>query len=230
VAAAIAAKELGRPVAVEMSRQQVFEATMRRSETRQRVRLAADREGRLTGIGHESLVSNLPCESFSEPVAQATHFLYGAENRRIALLTARINRTCAGSVRAPGEAVGVTILETAMDELAVAAGIDPVELRLRNIPARHPEKDVPFSSHPLAEALTTGADRFGWNRRNPEPGAVREGEWLIGMGMASAVRVNMLTDSQARVTLEPDGTARVETDMTDIGTPCLSARSSTASR
>ena len=104
VAAAIAAKELGRPVSVALSRQQVFETTMRRSETRQRVRLAADADGTLTGIGHEALSSNLPDEAFSEPVTQATPFLYGGANRVILEEVARIHRPCAGSVRAPGEA------------------------------------------------------------------------------------------------------------------------------
>ncbi len=218
VAAALAARELGVPVAVPMSRQQVFETTMRRSETTQRVRLAANAEGLLTGVGHDALVSNLPDESFSEPVTQATPFLYRGENREIGHRIARVNRTCAGSVRAPGEAVGVTILEVAMDELAEAAGIDPVELRLRNIPEEDPTRGVPFSSHMLGEALQEGAKRFGWDKRNPKPGSTRDGEWLIGMGMASAARVNMLVESKARVTLKADGTALVETDMTDIGT------------
>ena len=217
VAAALAARELGRPVMVVLSRQQVFEATTRRSETRQRIRLAAGPDGRLTGISHESLVSNLPGESYSENVAQATHFLYAGANRRVVHEVARVHRTCAGAVRAPGEAVGVTVLENAMDELAEAAGLDPIELRLRNIPARHPEEDKPFSSHTLAEALHRGAERFGWSRRKA-PGAVRDGEWQLGLGVASAVRVNMLTEAEARVTLLPSGRALVETDMTDIGT------------
>ncbi len=218
VAAAIAAKELGRPVAVTMSRQNVFEMVLRRSETRQRIRLAADEGGRLTGIGHEALVSNVPGEKFSEPVTQATPFLYAGAHREITHRIARIHRTPAGSVRAPGEAVGVTALEIAMDELAGTSGIDPVELRLRNIPDRDPSEGIPFSSHMLREALTTGAERFGWNRRKAEPAAVRDGEWLIGLGMASAVRVNTLVESKARVTLAPEGRAIVETDMTDIGT------------
>jgi xanthine dehydrogenase YagR molybdenum-binding subunit len=218
VAAAIAAKELGRPVSVALSRRQVFETTMRRSETRQRFRLGADADGRLTAISHESLVSNLPDEDFSEPVAQATHFLYAGENRRVIHEIARVHRTCAGSVRAPGEAVGVTALENAMDELAEAAGLDPVELRLRNIPDRHPEEDIPFSSHTLAEALRRGAERFGWDKRQASPGQVREGEWRIGLGMSSAVRVNMLAEAEARVSLLPGGRALVESDMTDIGT------------
>lgn len=218
VAAALAAKELGVPVAVTMSRQQVFETTLRRSETKQHIRLAADKDGLLTGIGHAALVSNLPDEAFSEPVTQATPFLYRGENREIGHQIVRIHRTCAGSVRAPGEAVGVTALEIAMDELAEAARLDPVELRKKNIPDEDPSKHIPFSSHTLAETLDEGAKRFGWDKRNAKPGTHREGEWLIGMGMASAVRVNMLIESKARVTLASDGRAIVETDMTDIGT------------
>ncbi len=218
VAAAIAAKELQRAVCVTLSRQQVFEAVMRRSETRQHFQLAADKDGVLTGLSHVSLVSNLPDETFAEPVGQATHFIYGGENRRIGLEVARLNKTCAGSVRAPGEAVGVTALENAMDELAEAAGIDPLELRLLNIPEKDPEQDVSFSSRKFRQALKQGAEAFGWEKRQPVPGQVREGEWLIGMGMASAARVNVLMQSEAKVTLSADGSVIVETDMTDIGT------------
>ncbi|MFS4437114.1 xanthine dehydrogenase family protein molybdopterin-binding subunit [Paracoccaceae bacterium GXU_MW_L88] len=216
VAAAIAARQLQRPVSVALTRPQVFEAVMRRSESRQRIRLAADAHGRLTGIGQESLVSNLPGESFSEPVGQATHFLYRGENREISEKIARVNRTCAGSVRAPGEAIGIVVLENAMDELAHEVGIDPLELRKRNIPEDHPENDKPFSSRRFADCLDRGAEKFGWADR--KTGGTRDGEWLIGTGMASAVRVNMLMESRARVTLGADGKATVETDMTDLGT------------
>lgn len=218
VAAAIAAKEIGRPVCVTLSRQQVFETTMRRSETRQHVRLACGEDGVLTGLGHECLVSNLPDEEFYEPVTQATHFLYGGQNRKLGIEVARLNRTCGGSVRAPGEAVGMQVLENAMDELAEAAGIDPVEFRKRNIPEQHPEKDIPYSSRRFTEALDEGAKRFGWDKRNRKPGGTRDGDWLIGHGMAGAARVNILSEAKARVTLRGDGTAVVETDMTDIGT------------
>ncbi|MEM5518107.1 xanthine dehydrogenase family protein molybdopterin-binding subunit [Henriciella sp. AS95] len=218
VSAAIAAKALGRPVCVTLSRQQVFDMVMRRSETRQRLRLACDDSGKLTAIGHEALVSNLPGEGFAEPVVQATHFLYGGENRKLGIDVARVNRMCAGSVRAPGEAVGMQVLENAMDELAEKVGIDPVEFRKRNIPERHPEKGIPYASRKLHEALDEGAKRFGWDKRTAKPRQTREGEWLIGTGMATATRVNMLMESQARVTLKADGSAVVETDMTDIGT------------
>lgn len=218
LAAAVAARETGRPVGVAMTRQQVFESTMRRSETKQRIRLAADANGRLNGIGHDAWTSNLPEEEFAEPVTQATPFTYRGEHRQIGQHIARVSRTCAGSVRAPGEAVGITCFEIAMDELAHAAGIDPVQLRLRNIPDEDPSEGKPFSSNMLAEALETGAKAFGWDAGRLWPGTRREGEWLIGQGMASAVRVNNLMASEARVTLTPEGTAVVETDMTDIGT------------
>ncbi|MEP0562492.1 MAG: xanthine dehydrogenase family protein molybdopterin-binding subunit, partial [Qipengyuania citrea] len=218
VAAAIAAMQLERPVRVVMSRQQVFQCIMRRSETTQRLRLAADQKGRLTGFGHEALVSNLPGETFAEPVLQSSHFLYAAQNRKLMLEVARIHRMTAGSVRAPGEAVGMPALEGAMDVLAERAGIDPVELRLRNIPKENPEEGLPFSSHKLAECLREGAEAFGWDSGPRKPRQKREGEWWVGTGMASAARVHNVGEAKARVTLKPDGTALVETDMTDIGT------------
>lgn len=218
VAAAIAAHALNRPVRVMMTRQQVFSMTTHRTSTRQRMRLAADVRGNITAIGHEDRVYNLPGETFSEPTAQSTHFLYAGANRRMAQAVARINRTAAGSVRAPGEAVGMLALEGAMDELAVALGTDPLALRKQNIPEKHPETGLPFTSRRFVECMDEGARLFGWEARNAVPGRRREGEWLIGLGMAAAARVNMVSASQARVTLRPNGTALVETDMTDIGT------------
>ncbi|NBB23516.1 molybdopterin-dependent oxidoreductase [Porphyrobacter sp. SLTP] len=218
VAASLAAIQLGRPVRVVMSRQQVFQTIMRRSETHQRIRLAADAEGKLTGFGHEAQVSNLPGEDFAEPVLQSSQFLYAGDNRLLKLDLARIHRMTAGSVRAPGEAVGVQTVEQAMDMLAEKIGIDPVELRLRNIPEKHPAKDKPFSSRKLAECLRKGAKAFGWEPRPRTPRHTREGEWWIGTGMASAARVHSVVEAKARVILRPDATAVVETDMTDIGT------------
>lgn len=218
VAASVAAMELGRPVRVVMLRQQVFQMVMRRSETEQRLRLAADADGRLIGFGHEALTSNLPGESFAEPVTQASKFLYPGEDRTIRLEVAKVHRMTAGSVRAPGEAVGMQTLEAAMDELANKIGLDPVELRLRNIPERHPSKDIPYSSRKWAECLKEGAERFGWDGRDRTPARRREGESWIGTGMATASRVHNINEAKARVRLSPDGTAIVESDMTDIGT------------
>ncbi|PNU05869.1 xanthine dehydrogenase family protein molybdopterin-binding subunit [Novosphingobium guangzhouense] len=218
VAAAVAAIRLKRPVRVVMLRQQVFQCVMRRSETRQRVRLAADAQGRLNGFGHEAWVTNLPGEEFAEPVLQASEFLYAGENRVLDLQLGRIHRVTAGSVRAPGEAVGMQVLEAAMDELAEAIGIDPVELRLRNIPEKHPSEGTPYSSRKLEECLRRGAERFGWDASPRKPCLRREDEWWVGTGMATATRVHNLNEAYARVTLRSDGTAEVASDMTDIGT------------
>ena len=218
VAAAIAAKKLGRPVKAVMTRPQVFEATVRRSNTSQRVRLAASADGKLTGIGHETTGANLPTEDFFEPAGISTHFLYAGENRLITHDLVRLNWLLSGSMRAPGEAVGLLGLEGAMDELAAKLDIDPIELRRINEPGDDPEKGVPFSSRALMPALDEGAKRFGWARRQAKPATRREGEWLIGMGVAAAARSNLLMDSSAKVAIHPDGSATVSSAMTDIGT------------
>ncbi|USQ99842.1 xanthine dehydrogenase family protein molybdopterin-binding subunit [Sphingomonas aerolata] len=217
VAAAIAAKQLGRPVKAVMSRPQVFEATVRRANTEQRVRLAANAEGKLTAIGHETLASNQSTEDYFEPAGIGTHLLYGGENRLITHELVDVNLVLSGSMRAPGEAVGMLALEGAMDELAEKLDMDPIELRKRNDPRIDPEKDVPYSSRNLTRALDEGAARFGWDKRQ-KAGTRREGEWLIGMGVASAVRGNMMMESSAKVEIHPDGTATVSSAMTDIGT------------
>ena len=217
VAAAIAAKRLGRPVKCVMHRQQVFDATVRRSNTEQRVRLAADAGGKLTAIAHETLVSNLAGEDFFEPAGIATHFLYAGENRKIIHEIVRLNLLLSASMRAPGEAVGMLALEGAMDALAGELGIDPIDFRKRNDPGVDPEKDIPYSSRQLSRCLDEGAAAFGWALRKG-PGQVRDGDWLIGLGVASAARTNMLQQSSATVRLNAAGTATVETSMTDIGT------------
>ena len=165
VAAAIAAKQIGRPVKAVMARQQVFEATVRRSNTEQRLRLAATADGKLTAIGQESLVSNQPGEDFFEPVGIGTHLIYAGENRLITHDQVPLNLVLSGSMRAPGEAVGMVGLECAMDELAEKLGLDPVELRRINDTSVDPEKGVPFSSRSLTAALDEGAKRFGWEKR-----------------------------------------------------------------
>ncbi len=218
VMAAIAAERLGRPVKIAMARAQLFHNVYRRTDTHQRIRLAADSDGRLTAIGHDSVVSQGPDGGFMEPVALGTIPLYAAPVRHISHKVVTLDMVQAGAVRAPGEAVGMLALETAMDELAEKLGRDPIDFRKLNEPPVDPMTGAPFSTRRLVECLDEGAQRFGWANRAPIPGSVREGEWLIGMGMASAVRINLLLDSEARVTLGTDGRATIETDMTDIGT------------
>ena len=218
VAAAVAARKLARPVKVAMARQQVFDATVRRSNTEQRIRLGAGPDGRLTAIAHETLATNLPGEDFFEPAGIGTHFAYAAANRLVDHKLVRLNWLLAGSMRAPGEAVGMLALEAAMDELAEKLQLDPIELRRRNEPDQDPEKQVPFSSRQLVPCMDKGVQLFGWADRHAAPASDRRGEWWHGMGMAAAVRSNMLQKSSARVQLTPEGRAIVATDMTDIGT------------
>jgi xanthine dehydrogenase YagR molybdenum-binding subunit len=218
IMAAIAAERLGRPVKIAMARAQLFHNIYRRTDTHQRIRLAADADGKLTAIGHESVISEGHDGGFMEPVALGTIALYEAPVRHFNHRIVKLDMVEAGAVRAPGEAVGMLALESAIDELAEKLGRDPVDFRKLNEPPVDPMTGAPYSTRRLVECLDEGARRFGWVRRQAIPGSVREGEWLIGMGMAAAVRINLLVDSEARVTLGTDGRATIETDMTDIGT------------
>jgi xanthine dehydrogenase YagR molybdenum-binding subunit len=218
ILAAMASKQLNRPVKVALTRQQIFNVTTHRSDTIQRVRLGVDESGRILAIGHDSYSGNLRTEQQFEAAADQTRTLYAGANRLTRHRLVPLDAPVASSMRAPGEAVGLLALECAMDELACQMGIDPIELRLRNEPAEDPEKHIPYSSRHLVECYHAGAERFGWSARNPRPGQVREGQWLIGMGMAAATRGNTLMPSKASVRLGPDGVAVVKVAMTDIGT------------
>ncbi len=218
VASAIAAERVGRPVKTAMTRQQAILSTVRRSNTHQRIRLGAGVDGKLLAMGHDSIVSNQPDHDFYEPCGVSTHFLYAGKNRRISHDIVRMNWLVTGSMRAPGEGSGMLALECGMDEMADKLGLDPVEFRKLNEPDRDPEKNIPYSSRRLIDCLDEGARRFGWSERNRHPGQMREGNWLIGHGMAAASRSNVHEPSETRVILTPELRAIVETDMTDIGT------------
>ncbi|WP_088347077.1 MULTISPECIES: xanthine dehydrogenase family protein molybdopterin-binding subunit [Rhodomicrobium] len=218
VLAAIAAREIGRPVKVAVTRRQTAHLVHHRCDTRQRIRIGCTADGNILAIGHESIVTQKKDRIFIEPVSIGSFGLYAGDARRFTQSVVRLDLPQASAVRAPGEAVGMLTLETAMDELAEQLGLDPIEFRKRNEPAQNPLRGVPFSTRRLIECYDEGARRFGWDQRNPVPGETRDGEWLVGMGMAAAVRNNLLVESQARVRLTPEGRAIVETDMTDIGT------------
>ena len=215
---AMAARAIGRPVKVTLTRQQMFQITDHRSATVQRIRLGADRDGRLLAMAHEGWSHSARGLTYYEPTGLSSRTLYAGDDRLVAHRMVELDLPESGSCRAPGEAVGMLASENAMDELAVMLALDPIELRIRNEPSQDPEKHIPFSSRKLVECMQDGARRFGWNQRNATPGQVRDGDWLIGMGMAAASRANMLRPSQAGVRLEADGTATVKTSMTDIGT------------
>ena len=224
IAAAIASKDLDRPVLICMTRPQVMEATVRRSNTRQRIAIGCDERGVINTLIHDTISSNLPKEAFFEPAGLSTHYLYRGENRRVNYKQVDMNQVLSGSMRAPGEAVGMIALECAMDELATQLDIDPVELRRRNEPEQDPTQEIPFSTRQLLACMEQGAKQFGWDKRNTKPASQLEGDWWIGTGMAASSRGNMLQQSEARATLEVDESkalgvkAVIETDMTDIGT------------
>ncbi|EOC0094197.1 aldehyde oxidoreductase molybdenum-binding subunit PaoC [Cronobacter dublinensis] len=218
VLAALGARAVQRPVKVMLPRPFIPNNTTHRPATIQRVRLGARRDGRLTAIAHESWSGNLPGGP-TETATNQTELLYAGANRHTGLRLAELDLPEGNSMRAPGEAPGMMVLEIAIDEMAEKLGMDPVEFRIINdtqVDPAHPERF--FSRRQLVECLRTGAAHFGWQQRNPVPGQVREGDWLVGHGMAAGFRNNLVTKSGARVHLDAQGQVTVETDMTDIGT------------
>ena len=218
VLAALAARAAGRPVKVALTRPQVFNNTTHRPATIQRIRIGATRDGKITAIGHETWSGDLPGGG-PEGAAAQTRLLYAGENRMTKTRLAVLDLPEGNAMRAPGEAPGMMALEVAMDEMAEKLGMDPIRFRTINDTQVDPEKpERPFSQRALIECMESGAQRFGWNRRSTRPGSVRDGRWLVGMGMAAAFRNNHLIKSAARVRLDKHGMVTVETDMTDIGT------------
>jgi xanthine dehydrogenase YagR molybdenum-binding subunit len=216
--AALGARAAQRPVKVALQRPLMFNNTTHRPATIQRIRIGATPDGRITAIGHESWSGDLPGGKADGAVSQ-TRLLYAGAHRMTATRLATLDLPEGNAMRAPGEATGMMALEIAIDEMAEKLGIDPIEFRIRNDTQIDPEKPArPFSLRQLTECLRTGAERFGWSRRNPRPGRVRDGRWLVGIGTAAAFRNNLLTKSAARVRLDNSGIVTVETDMTDIGT------------
>src|SRR5712675_3015602 len=186
ILAAIASRQLKRPVKTALTRQQIFHVTTHRSDTIQQLRLGADQDGRLIAIGHDVFSGNLPTEQTFEGAALQTRTLYAGANRLTRHRLVPLDVPVASSMRAPGEAVGLMALECAMDELAEKLNLDPIELRIRNEPTEDPERHIPYSSRHLIPCFREGARRFGWEKRQARPGQVRDGNWLIGIGMAAA--------------------------------------------
>jgi xanthine dehydrogenase YagR molybdenum-binding subunit len=239
ILAALGARAAGRAVKVALPRTLMPNNTTHRPATIQRVRLGAGLDGRLVAVGHESLSGNLPGGG-PEIAAAQTQLLYAGANRLNLTRLATLDLPEGNAMRAPGEASGLMALEVAMDELAEKLGIDPVELRVINdtqvVPdnpghasqplaasakdGAAPKKPAgrPFSTRQLVRCLQTGAERFGWRERSARPATRREGGWLIGMGMASAIRGAPIIPAGARVTLDGKGVVTVESNMTDMGT------------
>ena len=218
ILAAMAARMLNRPVKLALTRQQVFAATTHRSDTIQRLRLAADHDGTLQAVAHESWSDNTPGQDDFEAAAMATRNIYATPALLTAHRLATLDLPISASMRAPGEAVGLLALECAMDELAVALGMDPIALRIKNEPATDPQNGKPFSTRTLVPCMQKGAELFGWNKRNPRPGSMRDGEWLVGMGMSAAIRGNPMLPAKASASLGRNGILTIRTSMTDVGT------------
>jgi xanthine dehydrogenase YagR molybdenum-binding subunit len=239
VLAALGARAAGRPVKVALPRPLMFNNTTHRPATIQRIRIGATADGKITAIAHESWSGDLP-EGKPDGAVHQTRMLYAGANRMTATRMATLDLPEANAMRAPGEATGMMALEIAIDEMAEKLALDPIDFRVINdtqvVPdtaGRPPSDDpqamkgqgadasapgLPFSQRQLVKCLRDGAERFGWNKRNPEPGRSRDGRWLLGMGVAAAYRGNLVTRSAARVRLDREGIVTVETDMTDIGT------------
>lgn len=216
--AALGARAAKRPVKVALTRPLMMNNTTHRPATIQRIRLGATKEGKITAIGHESWSGDLKGGG-PEVAVQQTRLLYAGANRMTAMRLAELDLPEGNAMRAPGESPGLMALEVAMDEMAEKLGLDPIAFRLLNDTQVDPEKpERPFSMRRFDECFKVGAERFGWSRRSARPGQVREGSWLIGIGVAAAFRNNLVMKSGARVSLDSNGTVTVETDMTDIGT------------
>lgn len=217
--AALAAKVLKRPVHLQLTRAQMYSMAGHQAASIQTVALGARRDGKLTGIRHDSISPTSIFDNYIEYAALCPRSLWDASggistNHKIV----HVNRNTPTALRAPHEALGHFAIETALDELSYETGVDPVTLRLLNDTDIDPHTQRPFSSRAMRKCLIEGAARFGWEKRTPEPGSMRDGCTLIGQGMAGAIYTHWRWPAQARVTLRADGSALVEAGTHDLGT------------
>jgi len=217
VLAAAASKVTGRPVRIALSREGVYRLIGGRAPTEQRVALGADANGHLIALIHTGIAAIGRRSSVPEPFIMPSRSAYAAETFRLEVQIARLDTVTNTFMRAPGESVGSFALESAMDELAEELSIDPIELRIRNEPEKDPTSGQPFSSRHIVDAYKTGAQRFGWSQRT-RPRSRREGEWLVGMGVATAAYpYERFPGGAARITLTRDGQAIVEVAAHEMG-------------
>lgn len=217
--AAVAAKALDRPVRIQLTRAQMYSMVGHQPATIQTIRLATDRRGTLTGIRHESISPTPMFDNYIEYAAIASRHLWAASTGiATGHKVVHVSRNTPTAMRSPHEALGHFALECAMDELAYAAGIDPVQLRLLNDSENDPLSGRPFSTRGMRKCLMEGSKRFRWGERTPEPRSIRDGRYLIGQGMAGAIYTHWRWPGRARATLRRDGSALVEAGMHDLGT------------
>ncbi|MBW8779112.1 MAG: xanthine dehydrogenase family protein molybdopterin-binding subunit, partial [Burkholderiales bacterium] len=217
VLAAMAARQVGRPVRLVMQRPQLFGPVGGRPHTTQAIRMGCDGDGRLAALEHRSTSTTSTLEDWVETCAVVTRMLYECPAVATAHRLARMDVGTPTFQRAPGEASGMFALESAIDEMALAAGLDPVAFRLVNDARRDDQKDAPFSSKALTECYRLGAEAIGWSRRRATPGLLRAGHWRVGLGCASATRPAKRSPCAARVRLSADGHALVSASTAEIG-------------
>jgi xanthine dehydrogenase YagR molybdenum-binding subunit len=218
ILAVLASRATGRPVKLATTRQQMFAVAGYRTPTIQRVRLGAARDGRLTALVHDAFEQTSTLKEFAEQTTVCSRMMYASANRRTTHRLAALDVPTPSWMRAPGECPGMYALESAMDELAVACGLDPVELRVRNDPETDPESGQPFSSRNLVACLREGAARFGWQQRDPTPGVRRAGRWLVGTGVAASTYPARRRAAEAFARVREDGTYVVGLAAADLGT------------
>ncbi|MEU4466844.1 xanthine dehydrogenase family protein molybdopterin-binding subunit [Streptomyces sp. NPDC024017] len=217
VIAALAAREVKRPVKLVLTRRQLYFGVGFRPAYEYELRLGGNRQGRLTASAHEVRTESSRYERHNEHVLGPGQMLYSTPNVRQAYHHVPLDVSTPWFMRGPGYASGAYCVETAMDELAHELGLDPIELRLRNEPADDESTNLPFSTRRLRDCYRAGAREFGWHRRNPRPRSTRDGDWLIGMGMAAGVYDTQRSQAQASVRLDADGTALVQSATSDMG-------------
>jgi xanthine dehydrogenase YagR molybdenum-binding subunit len=216
--AALAAREVGRPVKLVLTRRQLYFGVGYRPAYEYKVRLGSDRHGRLTAMTHELQAETSRYETFAERgVISPGQMLYTTPNVAQTYRTVPLDVNTPTPMRGPGYSSAAFPIESAMDELAHELGIDPIELRRRNEPENDQSSGQPFSTRRLRDCYTVGAREFGWSRRDPRPRSSRDGDWLIGTGMATALYDTLRAPAQARVRLDADGTALVESSTSDMG-------------
>ncbi len=213
----LAAKVVKRPVKLVLSREGVFRIVGGRTPSEQRVGLAADKTGKLTSLIHTGVTATSTTNDFPEQFSFPARHLYAAKNLLIKQSVTVLDTVPNTFMRAPGESIGTFALESAMDELAYESGIDPVELRLRNDPDKDPVKGTEFSSRHFKEAYQLGAEKFGWQDRALQPRSTREGNWWIGQGVATAFYPAYRLPAAARVRLNADGTAVIQSSAQEMG-------------
>lgn len=217
IAACAAAKVAKRPVQLMLPRAQMFTTAGHRPETLQRIRLGTDAAGKLVSIRHESFNSTSTTDAYTEACGGVTRSLYACANVRVNHKNSPVNRGTPTSMRAPGAAPGLFALESAIDELALLRGMDPLAFRQQNLATRDESLNLEWSSNHLPEAIDTAAKRFGWHARNAAVGSMRDGDEIIGYGMGACNWEAYQVPTDARVTLRADGSALVQCGQQDIG-------------